>query len=298
MPSTDSLWIVFTIIAAGAQSLRNAAQSSLTARIGTLGATYVRFLFGLPFAILALTASGIFRSVPDPNWTWLLYITCGSLTQIGATVLMLAAMRSRSFVVTTTYTKTEPMQVALFALIFLGEHISLGLGLAIVISTFGVVILSIPARAAAEAFSLKPALLGLGSGALFALSAIGFRGGILELGDADYIGAGTLTLVYAQALQTLLLSAWLRLRTPGAVGTILRMWRQSLTAGFLGFLGSQMWLFAFALETAARVRTLGLVEIVIAAFISRRVFAQRTSLRDAAGMALIIAGVAILLNSS
>lgn len=296
MVPADSLWIVFTLVAAAAQSLRNAAQSSLTARVGTVGATQVRFLFGLPFALVTLAAVAAVRGLPAPHLQWFAAITAGSLAQVGATILMLAAMRQRSFVVTTVYTKTEPIQVAIFGFVVLGETISPMLALAILAATIGVLVLSWPKKAGAEAFSLKPALLGLASGTLFALSAVAFRGGILSL-HADFVGAATLSLAYAQAVQTLILAIWLHLRDRTIMPAILRLWRQSLAAGFLGFLGSQMWLLAFALETAARVRTLGLVEIVVAAIISRRVFAQRTDLRDAAGMALIVGGVVLLINS-
>ena len=50
------LWIPITIWAAFAQTVRNAAQRHLTAELGTLGATLVRFLYGLPFAGLWLFA--------------------------------------------------------------------------------------------------------------------------------------------------------------------------------------------------------------------------------------------------
>ena len=50
------LWVPFTLVGATAQTFRNAAQKSLTGRLGTVGATHVRFLFGLPFGLLALAA--------------------------------------------------------------------------------------------------------------------------------------------------------------------------------------------------------------------------------------------------
>ena len=50
------LWIPITIAAAAAQTLRNATQRHLSADLGTLGATLVRFLYGLPFAALWLFA--------------------------------------------------------------------------------------------------------------------------------------------------------------------------------------------------------------------------------------------------
>ena len=45
------LWIVFTVLAAAGQTVRNAMQRELTATLGTVGATHVRFLFGFPFAL-------------------------------------------------------------------------------------------------------------------------------------------------------------------------------------------------------------------------------------------------------
>ena len=63
------LWAAFTVTAAGAQTLRNAMQRDLIAKLGTGGATYVRFLFGLPFAalFLVLVAIGTEEVPPVPG---------------------------------------------------------------------------------------------------------------------------------------------------------------------------------------------------------------------------------------
>ena len=55
------LWAVFTLIAAAAQTARNAMQRELTATLGTVGATHVRFLFGFPFALLFLAGVMVLR---------------------------------------------------------------------------------------------------------------------------------------------------------------------------------------------------------------------------------------------
>src|SRR6266536_2282650 len=117
------LWALFTIIAALGQTARNAMQRELTQTLGTVGATHVRFLFGCPFALLfllaVLMATGAALPVPRPAfWLW---VVGGAATQIVATALMLAAMNKRSFVVATAYIKTEPVQVAIFGLVFLGD---------------------------------------------------------------------------------------------------------------------------------------------------------------------------------
>jgi drug/metabolite transporter (DMT)-like permease len=290
------LWVVLTIVGATGQSFRNAAQRSLTTSLGTVGATHVRFLFGLPFGLIALAIVAIFAGpIPVPNLPSLAWGVFGAVAQIGATALMLAAMKERSFVVTTAYTKTEPVQVALFSVVFLGEHISLLLSLAIVIATVGVVLLSWPSRAGGEIFSWRPAILGVVSGGLFALAAVAFRGAIVALGDADFVAAATVTLAVALAIQSVLLTAWLVLRDPEVMRAILRAWRQSMAAGFLGAFASEMWFLAFAIKSPASVRTLGLVEILIAGLISRRLFAQTPSLRDIIAMVLIFAGIIALI---
>jgi uncharacterized membrane protein len=58
-----------------------------------------------------------------------------------------------------------------------------------------------------------------------------------------------------------------------------------------------MWFLAFALETAAKVRTLALVEILFAQAVSRNLFRQTLASREALGIALIVAGVVLLLNA-
>lgn len=293
------LWVVFTLVAATAQTFRNAVQRSLIDRLGTAGATHVRFIFGLPFALLILwTVWLVFKDVPKLSLTSVGWTATGAVSQIAATALMLAAMRERSFVVTTAYIKTEPVQVAVFAAVFLGERITMSLAAAIVIATAGVLALSWPSRVGREIYSWRPAVLGIAAGGFFALSAIGFRGGITSLASADFVPAATLTLVISLSVQTVLLSAWLLIRQPKTLIAIFRLWRVSLPAGFLGAFASEMWFLAFAIQNPAKVRTLALVEILIAGIISRRLFAQTPGLRDIVGMALVGFGISLLLNSS
>jgi drug/metabolite transporter (DMT)-like permease len=138
------LWAVFTLIAAAAQTVRNAAQRELTGKLGTVGATHVRFLFGCPFALIFLLAMlGTGGTLPQPTpsfWPWFLD---GALAQVAATALMLAAMEERSFVVAIAYIKTEPVQVALFGLLFLGDAVTPMMAAAIVIATAGVIVMSL-----------------------------------------------------------------------------------------------------------------------------------------------------------
>ena len=288
------LWAVFTVIAAAAQTIRNATQRGLTTTIGTAAATHVRFLFGLPFAIVFLAIVMIGRGAGLPHlpfafWPW---IIAGTATQIAATALMLAAMSDRSFVVVYAYIKTEPVQVALFGLVFLGDVVTPGAAAAILIATAGVVSMALKPGTSAD---MKSTVLGLASGAMFAFSAVGYLGAILSLGLTDYVMAATFTLTVGLFMIAVSLSFYLWMWQPKALAAIAGAWRPSLAAGFMGALASQFWYLAFAIATAASVRTLALIEVLFAQAIASFVFKQRTTMRERVGIVLIVIGVALLL---
>jgi drug/metabolite transporter (DMT)-like permease len=290
------LWAVFTLVAAAAQTVRNAMQRELTTTLGTVGATHVRFLFGFPFALVFLAAVLIAtgRPLPQPGvpyWPWVLQ---GALAQIFATALMLAAMGERSFVVAYALIKTEPVFVAIFGLIFLGDALTLPIAAAVVLATAGVLVMSMAPGSGALA-GTRPMLIGMGAGAMFALSAVGYRGAILSLENTSFVLAATFTVAVGLLLQAAVLSLYLAVRDPGVLRAIMRAWRPSMTTGFLGALASQFWFLAFALATAASVRTLALVEVLFAQLISSFVFKHHTTAREAAGIMLVIAGVGLLL---
>ena len=292
------VWIPVTLVASMAQVARNTMQRGLIETIGTLGATQVRFLYGLPFAGLFLAAIMVAtrEAWPVPGPGFVPYFLVGATTQILATALMLAAMRDRSFSVVTAVVKTEPVQVALFGLMVLGDPLSPWALGAIVVATAGVILASVrDARDLARA-ELGPIGLGLLAGAMFALSSIAFRGAILSLESGSLLLRASSTLVLGLGLQTAILGAWMiAFDRPALLGSMV-IWRRSLLAGFLGALGSQFWFLGFALTSAANVRTLGLVEVLIAQAVAAHVFGQRATRREALGMALIVAGVAGLLT--
>jgi len=285
------------MIAAAAQTVRNATQRDLTQKLGTVGATHIRFLFGFPFAIVFLAVALAVLAQPVPTTSLLFWVWAigAALAQIAATALMLAAMTERSFVVVYAYIKTEPVQAALFGLVFLGDHLTPVLAAAILIATVGVVVMALKPGAA---FGLRPTLLGIGAGGMFALSAVGFRGAILSLGLSSYLMAATFTLAVSLVVQAALLSIYLGVRSPDVLRSIVAAWRPSLVAGFMGALASQFWFLAFALATAASVRTLALVEVMFAQGVSRFVFKQPVLLREGVGIVLVVAGVALLLYGS
>ena len=289
------LWAVFTIIAAGAQTARNAMQRELTATLGTVGATHVRFLFGFPFAILFLLGvmTVLGEGMPHPPamfWPW---VIAGAFTQIAATATMLSVMGQRSFVVAYAFIKTEPVHVALFGLIFLGDRITALSAAAILIATAGVVVISLK-PGASQLSTWRSTIVGLISGALFGLSAISYRGAILTLHLQDFVLAATFTVTVGLVIQAAVLSLYLLLRQPKVMRDIMAAWKPSLFAGFMGAFASEFWFLGFAITSAANVRTLALVEVLFAQGVTHFVFKQPTSVREISGVVLVVAGVALL----
>ena len=293
------LWAVFTVIAAGAQTARNVMQRDLVGSVGTQGATYVRFLFGLPFALLFLGAQLLLidAPLPIPGLHALGWAAVGALMQTLATALMLLSMQDRSFVVTIAFTKTEPVIIAILSIVILREVPTPMTVLAIIVATAGVLLMSLPPRAqGVERPGLKAALIGLASGACFGFSATGYRVSMVGLESSSFILTASVTMVMGLVIQCAAILCWLLLRDRALLGAIIRSWRPSLLAGFMGALATQFWFLAFAITNPIRVRTLALVEVPFAQIVSRRIFKQRMSTAEIAGMALIVAGVVLLLN--
>lgn len=285
------MWVIVSLIAAAAQTGRNAAQAGLSARIGTMGATGVRFLFGLPFALVFLGLIALTTPVPVPNKVATAYAALGAAAQVAATALMLVAMRLRGFAVATALIKTEPVALALMGAVLLHEHLGAGRIGAILLATLGVLLASGTGwRRAAPG----PAAVAIAAGVLFGLSAIGFRGAILVLPSGTDLARATVTLSLTLFLQTVMVGAYLALFDRAALRGMVAAWRESLGAGFLGALASQFWFFGFALTSAANVRTLALAEVAFAALVSRRRREAMSSVQ-LSGMALITAGVGWLL---
>jgi drug/metabolite transporter (DMT)-like permease len=295
------LWIPLTLFAAAAQTVRNTAQRRLIDELGTLGATLVRFLYGMPLLTLWLVGILMLRDFNSPHLSWSFagWIVLAALSQTAGTALLLRAMAARSFAIGLVYSKSEVIQVALFSIVFLGERPSPLTFAAIALATFGVVLLSPRAKPGASRRWADPAaLFGLASGTAFALSIVSYRGANLALGvDSPFLAAAE-TLFWAQLLQTLLLGAWLSLRNPSVLRGAIRAWRLSLFAGGAGASASLANVTALALESASHVRTLILIEVVFTYAVSLRVFRETISRRELAGIALVILGVGTIVATS
>ena len=295
------LWIPITLWAAFAQTLRNAAQRGLTKDLGTLGATLVRFLYGLPFAALWLLGVHYVGNfdIPAANATFFGWVLLGAVSQIAATALLLKVMTERNFTLGVAYSKSEIIQVAFLGFVFLGDRVNVVVAIAIALGTAGVLMLAPadrehPWRALFTGWTSRLALYGIASGTGFALSAVGFRGAALALSGSSFLMSAAITLMVAQFVQTLLLGGWLLVRHRDVILRVLKAWRVSLFAGIMGAAASAGWFTAMAIEPVAHVRTLGLTELLFSYVVSRRVFREHLERRELIGIGLLTLGLVVV----
>ena len=293
------LWIPLTIFAAAAQTVRNTAQRRLTGELGTLGATLVRFLYGMPLLtlwLLGLLALPMFHA-PTLTRSFAGWVLVAGVSQMLATACLLRAMTARSFAIGLVYSKSEVIQVALFSVVFLGEQLSAVTAVAIVVATLGVVLLSPRGKTGTRNWADPTTLFGLAAGTGFAISVVGYRGANLALGTAPFLAAAE-TLFWSQLLQALLLGGWLLARSPSVVSGAFREWRLSMFAGGAGAAASLANVTALALEPASHVRTLILIGVLFTYIVSMRVFREAISRREIAGIVLVVLGVGAIVATS
>ena len=295
------LWIPLTVAAAFFQNLRSALQKHLKAHLSTGGATYVRFFYAWPFAVLYVWGLNEFGgfAIPAVNRTFLIYCLLGGLSQIIFTFLLVWLFSFRNFASGTIYSKTETVQVALLGLLILGDPLSIAAVIAILVSLVGVMVLSVaetkitPGNLIAS-LSEKPTLIGLTCGAFLGASVVLFRGGALSLGGEGFIMQAGFTLAVSVVLQTVMMGAYLALREPGQLKAVIVHWRPSLSVGVAGVLASIGWFSAFTLQNAAYVRALGQIELIFTIIVSAVIFRENIKSSELFGIFFIIAGILIL----
>ncbi len=297
------LWVPITIAAAVLQFTRTALQKSLTAQLSVNGATFVRFFYGFPLAIAYVAALhlGAGLALPAPSATFYAYCLLAAVTQIVATSLLIYLFSLRNFAVGTTYSKTEAIQTALFGIIILGEPLTFGGFLAIVIGAIGVIVLSlttVPASVGRLALALtnRAALVGIGAGGLFAITAVAIRAAALSLEGEGFLIQAALTLMVINVAQTVRLGLYIGVRERAQLKLVVATWRMSALVGLTGVLGSAGWFTAMTLQNAAYVRTLGQVELIFTFMASHFLFHERIHKLEVVGVLLIVLGIVLLLN--
>jgi len=302
------LWIPVTLAAATCQILRTSRQHELRCVLSTSAAGFVRYAYGAPLALVtsAMVFGLLGRPIPHiPGRFWPTVIGAG-VAQIVATVALLQSFKMRDFAVGTVYSKSEVLIVAGMGAVGLGTAIEPAGWLGIVLVTVGVVALASQGswRTVLQASGLQAsrlqasgdpaALMGIVAAAGFAAAAVGIGSASKSLTGAASFDRALCTLTVMLTVQTLINAAWFAVADPRQIRLVAAAWRPAMWVGVFSLLGSIGWAWGFTLESAAKVRTLGQVELVIAFVIARVTLGERHRRADYLASALVLAGVVVV----
>ncbi len=296
------LWIPLTIAAAFFQNIRSAMQKHLKGKLSTLGASYVRFVYAWPIALIYLFAVIVIEGQPLPgfNSSFLLYALFGGICQIMFTIFLLWLFSFHNFAVGTTFSKLETVMVAIFGLVLLGDQLTPAIIVAIAISTAGLIVLSI----GQAKLSIKnlisglwrlPTLIGLACAAWLGMSVVLFRAASLSLNLESFMVAAAFTLLIVLIMQIAIMTVLIGLREPTQLSRVMTHWRPAMLVGISGGLASIGWFSAFTLQNATYVRALGQIELIFTFVATLLFFREKVARAEIAGILLIIAAIIIIL---
>jgi drug/metabolite transporter (DMT)-like permease len=292
------MWIPITLAAATFQILRTSRQHELRAYLSPAAAGFVRFLYGAPLALAlgAIWFAVLPHEVPSVPQRFWIYAGLAGVAQIVGTNALLRSFRERDFAVGTVYSKSEVIAVAIAGAAGLGEPLALPGWLGAVLVTLGVAwlaskgsITSLVRRAGDAA-----ALLGLLAGTGFASASVSIRAASRTMGDAPAFDRALVTLMAMLTIQTAVNTVAFAIVGRGDLPNALRAWRPAVWVGLFSVLGSMGWAWAITLENAAKVRTLGQVELVMAFAIAHVQLGDRHTRHDYAASTLVLAGVVLV----
>ncbi len=294
------LWIFISLAAASFQTVRFMLQKVLTGvSLSPAGATFSRFVYSAPFILAGLGGylwlSG--ETLPALPLRFWMFAVIGGTAQILATICVVALFKQRNFAVGITFKKTEVIQTAIVGLLVLGDQVSAMGWLAILFGLSAVLILSKPSQSDGpwyQHLTNQAARLGIGSGILFAFSAVSYRGASLQMPALEPAFRAGVTLAAVVTLQTLIMLCWLLLRDRDE---ILRVWNARRVAVWVGLTsmgGSFCWFWAFTLQNAAYVKALGQVELLLSLLASTLFFKEQVSKREILGMGVLAVSILAL----
>ena len=299
------IWLPATLLAGAAQAWRTAVQRRVSHSLSVNAAGLVRYLYGLPFALLLLGGYRLFfpSSLPSLAPMFLLFCVAGGVAQIIATNLLIMAFAHRNFVVGTAYSKTEAVQGAILSFLLMGERLSPLAWAGVGCGVMGVMLLSTGGKRMApldmaKALGQVAALTGIASGFFFALTAIAIRRATQEVGGDDPILAALIVLAVTVGLQTLMQGSYVLLRERTECAKVLKSWRVSGQVGFLSALGSACWFTGFATAPVALVRIVGQVEVAFTLGFGHFYLGERMTRSEVASLLLVAGGVLLALAGS
>ena len=282
-------WILFTLMAAFMQAWRNAFQKQLSTTVDVYGVTLARFIFALPLALIYISCLYHFQPVTESvhfNLRFAIYVLIAALSQIAATALMVQLFKQKNYAIGVGLAKSEAVLAAIIAVVFLSDHLSLLGWFGVAVGGFAVFLMS-KGRDFSD-FSVPTLCIGIGSGLCFAITSLLVREASLELTNLPFIHRAAWVLLMVIGTQCFLLLMYLGIFRRA---TLWAMWQRiglTFRVSLCSFLASLGWFSAMSMQSVPIVKTLGQVEIIFSMLISAYFFKEKLARAEHLGIVLVV----------
>ena len=276
-------------MAAFMQAWRNAFQKQLSTTVDIYGVTLARFIFALPLALLYISCLYHFQPVTDSvhfNLRFAIYVLIAALSQIAATALMVQLFKQKNYAIGVGLAKSEAVLAAIIAVVFLSDHLSLLGWFGVAVGGFAVFLMS--KGPGFSGFSVQTLCIGIGSGLCFAITSLLVREASLELDNLPFIHRAAWVLLMVIGTQCFLLLMYLGIFRRA---TLWAMWQRiglTFRVSLCSFLASLGWFSAMSMQSVPIVKTLGQVEIIFSMLISAYFFKEKLARAEHLGIVLVV----------
>lgn len=300
------LWALIALSAGTLQTARNALARSLAFQLSPALNTWARFAFNLPYSTPLVLLLHVLHGPAALPAAFLGGCLATAVAQLLGNVALIAAFRRATFAQSIVLHKLEVAFAALVGAALFGESPTLVGWLGVAACTAGVLVINLGRDSGPagwrRAFHLDAgALLAIASGLLWVFASFFLKDANEAFALANpRVGSGRFeaaayTLFHTTWMEVAILTAWLLIAERGALRRVPAHWRRMALLGASGFGGSLCWYWAYSLTLVAYVKAVGQVEAVIAVVLSLTVWHEREVLRQIPGVALVLAGIALVL---
>ena len=295
------LWVVVTIIAATAQTIRTAIQRQMKGALGDYGASAIRFIYAVPFSLIWLLCILWYfdHSLPQLTFPFFLWLAVGGLSQIIFTVFLVKLFSYKNFVVGVAFSKTEVLLVAILEALILSIAINLQFAIAIVIGTISVIMLSLKEnllsfREIRTGLQSRSTGIGLLAGVALALSVVGFRAAIDALASDELMVRAATAGALGVIGQAFVMVGYLFMFRKQELIASLSEWKPGVLTGVFATTATGGWFIAFAMHSGAAVRAVGQIELVLSIAITILAFKQKITKIELTGVILLLASILLV----
>jgi len=303
-----ALWFLLSVSAGTLQAVRNATSKTASARLQPLTVTFIRFSYGVPFALIYVAILYSYKLHPGQlSFDSYVLALLGALLQLAGNTLLVSLFKDKSFLIAVTLYKLNALFSSLVGAIFFHQPLSLlGWG-AVLVTMSGVVCLSQSKKptirtTSKEELTTWPNLWSLAtaseargilSALCITLASFCSRFATAAIVGGDLVINSGLILVLVLLLQSCLVFLLVYLYHPRDLLKLRVGWRSDIWIGASSAFGSICWFLAFNLAPVGLVNAVGQIEMPITLMASMLLFRERPRRHELIGATLVSVGVVL-----